>query len=325
MRDELLLVNNLSKRFVSRHLGGRRVVDAVCRVSFSIPAGTTLGLVGESGSGKSTVGRLLLRLESADAGQILLEGVDLVRIDQRRMRALRCDIQVIFQDPYSSLSPRMRVEQLLIEPLRFHGLFDAAERRTRAVAALREVGLRERHLLLFPHQFSGGQRQRIAIARALMLRPKLIIADEPVSALDVSVQAQILNLLRELQERHQMSYLFISHDLSVVRYLSHMIAVMYSGNILEYGPAEQVYTAPRHPYTRLLVNSIPGRPDTGGLSGGGAVPSMARPAGGSGLSLACVFSTRCRYAQPRCFDEQPQLRAFEKDSHVACHFAEQIQ
>ena len=256
----LLEVEGLVKHFVAtRSVFGRPTahVKAVDGVSFTVEAGKTLALVGESGCGKSTVSRLVLRLIEPDAGQVRFEGRDLLALDANELRSFRRDAQIIFQDPYASLNPRMTVSQILTEPLALHDLVPAARRRERVEELLRLVGLEPRFARRYPHEFSGGQRQRIAIARALAVEPKLVICDEPVSALDVSIRSQILNLLRDLQERLGLTYLFVTHDLAVVRYMATTIAVMYRGRIVEEGPAEQVLTDPSHEYTRTLLTALP--------------------------------------------------------------------
>ena len=261
--DVLLDVRHLVKHF---HVGGglfggpAGVVRAVDDVSFSIRRGETLGLVGESGCGKTTTGRCILQLERPTSGQVLFEGRDLTALDAAELRAIRRRMQVIFQDPYSSLNPRMTVARILEEPLKLHTDLSPAERRGRVDWLLGKVRLSPEHARRYPHEFSGGQRQRIGIARALATNPRLVIADEPVSALDVSIQAEVINLMQDLQDEFGLSYLFIAHDLSVVRHISHRIMVMYKGRVVESGPAEQIYQAPTHPYSQLLLASVP-RPD----------------------------------------------------------------
>jgi oligopeptide/dipeptide ABC transporter ATP-binding protein len=317
----LLEVKNLVKKFPLR--GGlfgqvKGYVHAVNGVSLSIEEGQTLGLVGESGSGKTTLGRTILRLHSADAGQILFEGKDLTRLSERRFRPLRKKMQIIFQDPYSSLNPRMNVETLLSEGMLIHHVGNKNERRKRVLEMLEVVGLPPEALSKYPHEFSGGQRQRIGIARALCLLPSLIVCDEPVSALDVSIQGQIINLLADLKREFKLTYLFISHDLKVVSHLSDKIAVMYLGEIMEYLPADQLFQA-RHPYTHALLAAIP-RPVPRKLRREvlqGEIPSSIQ------LPSGCVFHTRCPYAKEVCKKEVPLLR--EVSNHqVACHLAEEI-
>ena len=293
-------------------------VKAVDGVSLSIRRGETFGLVGESGCGKSTLGRTILRLERARSGAILFDGEDLLRMSPARLRATRRNIQAIFQDPMSSLDPRMTVRQLVAEGLVVAGI-GRAEREARVEALMRTVGLRPEHLSRYPHEFSGGQRQRIGIARALALRPLFVLADEPVSALDVSIQSQVLNLLRELQAEFGLTYLFIAHDLAVVEYLSDRVGVMYLGRLLEVAPAEALYDDPRTPYTRALLSAIPGsanRPRTQRIVLQGDLPSPLDPPSG------CPFRTRCWLAEPRCAAERPELREVMPGHLAACHFAD---
>ena len=298
-------------------------VYAVDGVSISIEAGKTLGLVGESGCGKSTVGRALLRLYNATAGSIEFEGREITHLDGEEMRELRAHMQMIFQDPYESLNPRHTIGDILQEPYVIHKVGKPAERRQKVLQLLDRVGMPADSVHKYPHEFSGGQRQRIGIARSIALKPKLIICDEPVSALDVSIQSQILNLLLELQQDMGMAYLFIAHDLSVIKHVSDQIAVMYLGRIVEIANSEAVYEKPFHPYTRALISSIPvpdpqQRKDFVPLQG--EVPSPMNP------PPHCHFVDRCPYAQPRCNQETPKLRRVGGNvSHqVACHFAESI-
>ena len=319
----LLIAMNVSKRFTvgSRFsAGGVKVVHAVDNVSLEVRPGETLGLVGESGCGKSTLGRCLTRLYEVSGGEILFEGEDIARKTTAQLRPMRRRMQMVFQDPYASLNPRRRVGDIIAEPLRVHH----ADRGTAKIAArVRElidlVGLAPDHIERYPHEFSGGQRQRIGIARALALEPKLLVLDEPVSALDVSVQAQIVNLLADLQERLALTYIFIAHDLSVVRQVSNRVAVMYLGSIVETGDTEQVFRAPQHPYTQALISAVPvadvrreGR--TARIVLTGDVPSPINPPSG------CRFHTRCRFAQDRCKIERPALTASGTVRAVACHF-----
>jgi oligopeptide/dipeptide ABC transporter ATP-binding protein len=325
----LISVRDLVKHFPER--GGlarrsRRVVHAVDDVSFDLAAGETLALVGESGSGKTTLGRTVLRLTDPTAGQILFEGKDLARLPRRPLRALRRHMQMIFQDPASSLNPRMRVEAIVAEPLEIHGIGATRdERRARVVALLERVGLSRDALARHPHEFSGGQRQRIGIARALASHPRLIVADEPISALDVSIQAQIVNLLADLQAEQGLAFLFISHDLKVVRHLAHRVAVMYLGQIVELAPVGALYRAPAHPYTRALLSAIPST--TPGerrqrVILEGDPPSPLEPPTG------CRFHPRCPlYAEKRdpiCTTTQPPLAGFSgavPHHTAACHYA----
>jgi oligopeptide/dipeptide ABC transporter ATP-binding protein len=316
---ELLQVRHLVKHFpVRRGFLGRRTatVHAVDDVSFSVGANETLGLVGESGCGKSTTGFSVLRLIEPTSGEVRFEGEDLLALDAERLRARRRDMQIVFQDPFGSLNPRLTVERLVEEPLLNHEPLAAAERRERVEDALDMVGLLPEHRTRFPHEFSGGQRQRICVARALVLRPKLVVGDEPVSALDVSVRAQVLNLMVRLQRRLELSYLFISHDLAVIRYVSHRVCVMYLGQIVETAPARQLYARPLHPYTRALLSAVPvpdPRRTRQRMLLQGDVPSPMNPPAG------CRFHPRCPEAMPRCSGEPPLTRAVATGHLVRCH------
>jgi peptide/nickel transport system ATP-binding protein/oligopeptide transport system ATP-binding protein len=320
----LLAVRNLRKSFplAGAGLGApRRLLRAVDGVSFDISPGETLGLVGESGCGKSTVGKLLLRLIEADSGSIRFHGEELVGLPNRAMTPLRRQLQMIFQDPFSSLNPRLKVGEIVAEPLLIHGLATRRELPERAVELLRAVGLAAEHAGRYPHEFSGGQRQRIGIARALAVRPQLVIADEPVSALDLSIRAQIVNLLQDLQEQFGLTYLFISHDLSIVEHVCNRVAVMYLGRIVELAPAEALYAAPRHPYTEALLNAVPvPDPTSAGRRPvlGGELPSAAAPPTG------CHFHPRCPYVQSLCRAEAPPLATQGKDHLSACHFSSEV-
>jgi oligopeptide/dipeptide ABC transporter ATP-binding protein len=316
----LLDVRDLVKHYAGerRWLGlGREqpAVRAVDGVSFSIAPGRTLGLVGESGSGKSTVGRTILRLQEPTAGRVFFDGADVFALKTGPMRALRRRMQVVFQDPYSSLNPRMTVAQTLREPLEIHGLPE------RVTQLLEEVGLDPAFANRYPHELSGGQRQRVGIARALSVEPQFIVCDEPVSALDVSVQAQVLNLLADLQARHRLTYLFIAHDLAVVRHIADDVAVMYLGRIVERAPAPAIYALPRHPYSRALLSAVP-EPDPRATKRRivltGDIPSPAHPPSG------CPFHPRCPHPMKseRCRVETPPLRAVEPGHLAACHYAE---
>lgn len=317
---ELLVVENLTKSFPTRSRGAGSV-QAVAGVSFSLSAGETLGLVGESGCGKSTTGRCVIGLERPTSGHILLEGRDIAKADRKQMRALRRDVQYVFQDPYASLNPLMTVNSTLIEPLQLNGV-PREEARDRVRELLTIVGLSPEHGNRFPHEFSGGQRQRIGIARALALRPKLLILDEPVSALDVSIQAQIVNLLEGLQAQFRLGYLFIAHDLSVVSHICDRVAVMYLGQIIEIGERDDIFERPRHPYTVALLSAVPIPEPTGRAARKrivlqGEPPSPARPPSG------CRFRTRCWKAQAICADVQPRLESPNGSAHAAaCHFPE---
>ena len=329
--EKILEVKDLRVRFPV--FGGvflRKIaeVKAVDGMSFDLLKGETLGLVGESGCGKSTVGRAIVNILHAMnygveiSGQVLYhdsgETVDLNQMSRSQMRPYRSAIQMIFQDPYSSLNPRMTVGQIVEEPLKIHGNYSKSERRDRVVWLLEKVGLTSQHAAQYPHEFSGGQRQRIGIARALSTNPKIVIADEPVSALDVSIQAQVINLMQDLQEEFNLSYIFIAHDLSVVRHISDRIAVMYLGNVVELGPGESVYKNPLHPYSRALLSAVP-RPDPQAsheeiIRLVGDVPNPIRKPSG------CSFHTRCPIVRPSCSEEEPALEIRE-DRAVACPFS----
>lgn len=295
------------------------MVRAVDGVSFDLAEGETLGLVGESGCGKTTLSRLILRLLRPDSGEVRFEGADLVSMGQRELRPVRRDIQMIFQDPYASLNPRKRVGQIVGESLRIHGLAQGKELKQRVQETLERVGLSPEHYSRYPHEFSGGQRQRIGIARALAPEPKLIVADEPVSALDVSIQAQIVNLLNDLQREMGLTYLFVSHDLGVVRQVSTRIAVMYLGKLVEVGPAEEVYRDPIHPYTASLLSAVPVADPRAARESdrdrlGGDLPSPAEPPSG------CRFHPRCPRADgTTCSTVEPLLRDFGDGHFAACH------
>jgi peptide/nickel transport system ATP-binding protein len=306
---------------LDRHVGDIKAVDGV---TFSIRRGETLGLVGESGCGKSTVGRAILRLYEPTSGRIVFDGQDISKLSEQEIRPLRRRMQMIFQDPFASLNPRHSVGRIVGEPIRAHGLASGKEVAARTRELLKVVGLPEDAASRYPHEFSGGQRQRVGVARALALNPDFIVADEPVSALDVSIQAQIVNLLENLQEEFDLTYLFIAHDLAVVRHISDRIAVMYLGGIVEVSPADDLYDNPLHPYTISLLSAVP-IPDPRverereAILLHGDLPSPASP------PQACRFHTRCPYVQPtRCRDDAPPLRRFDGDHEVACHWAEQI-
>jgi oligopeptide transport system ATP-binding protein len=324
MGETLLEVRDLVKHFpVSAGFLGRQVgvVRAVDGVSFTIRRGETLGLVGESGCGKTTTGRCVLQLEKPTSGSVRFEGQELTTLGPAALRSVRRRIQVIFQDPYSSLNPRMTVNQIVGEPLLVHKLVrDAAAQTARVQELLGQVGLLPQHGRRYPHELSGGQRQRVGIARALSLEPSLIICDEPVSALDVSIQAQIINLLEDLQQQLGLTYLFVAHDLSVVRHISDRVAVMYLGRIVEIADRQTLYAAPRHPYTKALLSAVPiPDPEVEALREhvvlGGEVPSPLRPPAG------CAFHPRCPIAVEECRLTRPELRALGPVQEAACHLA----
>ena len=315
----VLEVDGLKKHFpVKKGLLRRTIgqVLAVDGISFTVDEGETLGLVGESGCGKSTVARTVLRLLEPTAGSIRLGGSDITRLGKAAMRPYRRQMQIIFQDPFASLNPRMSAGDIVAEPLQVHGLGDGREREARVAALFEQVGLRPAQMKGFPHEFSGGQRQRICIARALALDPRLIVADEPVSALDVSIQAQVINLMMDLQRGKRLSYLFIAHDLAVVEHISHRIAVMYLGKIVEYAEKRSLFLAPLHPYTEALLSAVPvpnPKLKRNKRLLPGDVPSPVNPPPG------CAFHTRCPYAGARCRVEAPRLQEIAPGHWVSCH------
>ncbi|WP_051332247.1 ABC transporter ATP-binding protein [Cucumibacter marinus] len=323
MVDPLLSVRDLKVHFsVGRGLlNPGQLVKAVDGVSFDIAPGEVVGLVGESGSGKTTLGRSVLRLIEPTSGSIKFNGTELVGLEAQRMKALRSDMQIIFQDPFASLNPRMSVREIIGEALFLHGIGSSADREDRITALLDRVGLPATAAPRFPHEFSGGQRQRIGIARALAVNPKFIVADEPVSALDVSIQAQIINLLQDLRREMGLSLLFIGHDLSVIEYLCDRVVVLYLGKVMETAKAADLYASPRHPYTRALLDAAPvthpdARRERVALKGD--PPSPINPPSG------CVFRTRCPFAVEACAQTQPPLTAFGDDQHVACIRANEL-
>jgi oligopeptide/dipeptide ABC transporter ATP-binding protein len=321
--EPLVEVRGLVKHFpITRGIVIKRLVGAVKAVdgvSFEVRRGETLGIVGETGCGKSTTARLIMRLLEPSAGEVRFDGQDITRLSGARLKSVRREMQMIFQDPYSSLNPRKTVGSIVGEPFAIHGLLsDRAGRKQRVQELLEMVGMSPEHYNRYPHEFSGGQRQRIGVARALALRPRLLIADEPVSALDVSIQAQVLNLLRELQRALGLTVVFIAHDLSVVRHMCDRVAVMYLGKIVEIGPRDELYRFPRHPYTGALLSAVPaGDPSAPRRQRkllGGDVPSPANPPGG------CRFHTRCPKAQALCSAQEPELEDKASGTSAACHY-----
>ena len=324
MAEKLLEVKDLVKYFPVR--GGvfsrvRNYVRAVDGVSFDLEPGETLGLVGESGCGKSTTGRAILRLIEPTSGEVNFQGTDVCSLNRESMRKLRREMQIIFQDPYASLNPRMTVGSIVGEPLTIHGIAKGKEKEEQVASLLHRVGLRPEHIRRYPHEFSGGQRQRIGIARALALNPKLIIADEPVSALDVSIQAQVINLLEDLQKEFGIAFVLIAHDLAVVQHVSDRIAVMYLGKIVEMSTADRVVMEPKHPYTEALLSAVP-IPDPTlkkkRMILTGDVPSPVNPPSG------CRFHTRGPYKEDRCVTEEPPMREISTGHFAACHFSEKL-
>lgn len=321
--DYILIVKNLKKYYPISKFALRKskaYVKAVDDVSFSIKRGTTMGLVGESGCGKTTVGRTILRLHEVTDGQVIFDGKDLSQVSPRELRKMRPQMQMIFQDPYSSLSPRMPVGEIIGEAVKQHKIVPKEQYRSYILKVMRDCGLQPQYYYRYPHEFSGGQRQRISIARAVALNPKFIICDEPLSALDVSIQAQIINLMKDLQERYGYTYLFISHDLSVVEYISDSIGVMYLGSMIEIGDKKRIFSNPMHPYTKALLSAVPvSDPDVkmNRIILKGDIPSPVNPPSG------CKFRTRCPYAMPICAEKAPVLKEYEEDHRVACHLYSQ--
>ncbi|WGU92687.1 dipeptide ABC transporter ATP-binding protein [Paenibacillus dendritiformis] len=324
MTQPLVQVENLKMHFpikggpLGKTVGAVKAVDGV---SFHITKGETLGLVGESGCGKSTTGRMLLRLLEPSEGSIYFEGQDITKLSGNELRKMRRNMQMVFQDPFASLNPRHTIGKILEEPLIVHGVKDRSERKRKVKELLEVVGLSSYHASRYPHQFSGGQRQRIGIARALAIHPKLIIADEPVSALDVSIQSQVLNLLQDLQQEYELTYLFIAHDLGVVRHISDRVGVMYLGQLVEISDTEELYDKPLHPYTQALLSAVPIADVTyrrERIILEGDVPSPVNPPTG------CPFHTRCPKAFEPCSAARPQLSEIDPGHYVACHLYEQV-
>jgi oligopeptide transport system ATP-binding protein len=325
MAQPLLQVKNLKKYFpIKGGIFSKTVghVQAVDDISFDLYPGETVGLVGESGCGKSTAARTILRLIEPTGGEVFFEGQDILKLGKKPMRALRRQMQIIFQDPYASLNPRMTVASIVGEPLEIHRIAKGRAKEERVANILEKVGLRPEHMRRYPHEFSGGQRQRIGIARALALNPKLIIGDEPVSALDVSIQAQVINLLEDLQHEFNLTYLIIAHDLSVVEHISDRVAVMYLGKIVELATDRELYENPSHPYTEALLSAVP-RPDPSikkqRIILPGDVPSPINPPSG------CRFHTRCLYAKADCKTVEPPLQDIGDGHYVACHYWKEVQ
>ncbi len=318
-RQDFIVAKGIAKYYKGK--SGKAVVKAVDDVSFSLAKGETLGLVGESGCGKSTLGKTVLQLTPPTAGEFYYNGEDILQQQEKQLRPVRQKLQIIFQNPYSSLNPRMKVFDAVMAPLNIFRIGSKDERKERTRDILKYIGLDEYQFNKYPHEFSGGQRQRIVIARAIITEPDFVVCDEPVSALDVSVRAQVLNLMMDIQKERKVSYLFISHDLSVVKHISDRIAVMYLGKIVESAPRDLLYSQPLHPYTQALLSSIPipdvdRQPERIILQGD--LPSPMNPPTG------CRFHTRCRFAQERCTCEEPELVVYQDGHSVACHFAKEL-
>ena len=321
MSNKLIEVNNLKKYFPVRRssiIGKNKYLKAVDGVSFYIKEGETFGLVGESGCGKSTTGRSIIRLFDVTEGEILYKGKDIAKLNERELKPYRRKIQVIFQDPYASLNPSLTVEDLISEPLNVYNIGDKKERKEKVLKLLEKVGLGKEHIYRYPHEFSGGQRQRIGIARALSIDPEFVLCDEPISALDVSIQAQVVNMLEDLQKEMGLTYLFIAHDLSMVRHLSHRIGVMYLGKLVEIGSSDEIYDHTAHPYTKALLSSVlvpdPKKAIKKTIKAlEGDVPSPLNPPEG------CKFVTRCKYAMKKCHELEPVLQEIGPGHTVACH------
>lgn len=317
--DDILVVRNLKKYYPISKFSlkkNRAYVKAVDDISFTIKRGTTMGLVGESGCGKTTVGRTILRLHDVTSGQVLFDNQDLAKVPSGQLRKMRPQMQMIFQDPYSSLSPRLPVGEIIGEAVKQHNIVPKSQYRSYIFKIMRDCGLQPHYFYRYPHEFSGGQRQRISIARAVALNPKFIICDEPLSALDVSIQAQIINLMKDLQEKYGYTYLFISHDLSVVKYLSQTIGVMYLGSMVETGGKTEIFANPMHPYSKALLSAVPvSNPDVkmNRIILKGDIPSPVNPPSG------CKFRTRCPNVMPICSEVVPVLKEYNKNHFVACH------
>lgn len=318
MSEPVLRVEHLQKEFPVKGelFEKKKVIHAVNDISFSIGAGETLGIVGESGCGKSTLGRTILKIVEPDGGKIIFKGKDITSLSRAKMHPYRKQLQMIFQDPYASLNPRFTVGEMIAEPMENYGMYDKHERMERVQALMETVGLKPDHIRRYPHEFSGGQRQRIGIARTLALDPEFIVCDEPFSALDVSIQAQIINLLEKIQDEQKISYIVVAHDLNAVRHISHNIGVMYLGHLVEIGPADKIYNHPAHPYTQALISSIPAAdPNAQGMMNRiilqGEIPSPINAPSG------CPFSTRCKSCTGKCREQMPALREVD-GRQVAC-------